>query len=201
MGLAAIPSGAQARLFIMTYTGTVASGTDQTNFFGLGTDLPSGASAPQFTLQFTVDTSVPAIFILDSTRQSLYGFGQNGSNPIVQSSFTLNGMTVSWSKSPDDGYNNGYGVSDRLDEYPAYLPVDRVYNYSEDYKDNENSIDSGIAYVESTANEIVNTNELTPSLDYQVQGDDSQFGQFLVGAIVVRPATRATFLSISISPT
>ncbi len=180
LGLAAIPSGAQASLFVITFTGTIASGYgsyDQTNFFGLGTDLTAVTPAPQFTLQFTVDTDIPAGFTSSPTQQQLYN--QNGNNPTVQSSFTLNGLTVSWSNTPGDGFDDSESVISRLNEYyNGAQYYDEVIAYSVDYKESTNSFDMANSDIYGFISEIVNTTDLTGAVDYQVQAGDGMVGDF-----------------------
>jgi hypothetical protein len=91
VSLATASTPASAVVMMATFTGTVASGLDEGNFFGLG--LTSSLAGEDFTAIFRYDTSL-GLATTSSTFDGRIGGPQNGTlSPITFASLQINGVT------------------------------------------------------------------------------------------------------------
>jgi hypothetical protein len=93
ISLVTVSTPASAVVMMATFTGTVASGLDQTNFFGLGTNGDLGGEA--FTAIFRYDTTISQRQVT-STYDRLTGgpfFGGGFLSPITYASLEINNVT------------------------------------------------------------------------------------------------------------
>ena len=87
----AMSAPAQAAKFLITYTGTVLSGFDAFDDFGVGFDL----SRASYVAKFTLDTAVNADVTSDSMRRSARGGAGTGfASPFTNVEFTINSRSV-----------------------------------------------------------------------------------------------------------
>ena len=173
LGAALSAGGAHAVVYTVTYTGT-AGGFDERNYFGLG--VPLEALAPAFTLRFTIDTAAAYDQAFPGIR-IIQGTGVAGSNPIVQTSFTLNHRTISFGNSTGDGFDDSYGVDRRYNvvDDPAGFYLDEIYHYSYDVLADIGNADFAAAAFYSQVNDILPNLDPAAPLDYHLQAGDVVF--------------------------
>jgi hypothetical protein len=158
---------APAAVIVATYTGIVKSGSDQFDFFQTGsTDL----TGQKYTLQFTFDTATPGAF--DLTNGSTGGIaGLNLQNPMISSTFTLNGVTRNWGVSSAPNFLRSYGnaqqrdsdrtmVYDSAGNYLGVKTIDYVSHESYEYGPNAFPTFGGIAGDRDRAYNVVLTENL-----------------------------------------
>lgn len=170
-GLAVISahSGVEAAVVLVTYTGSVSSGTDHTNFFGTGNTNLTGQA---FTLQFTLDSATPGALTECDPGRFCSIYGEFAANPLT-TRFTLNGVSRDWGDSTF--YNEG-GAFQFNDEGRA-RNNDEVSHFSTD-KDDPDEEDIVNISIRSTVNVIVGSMDFTDPLDYFVQSGDQTSGRF-----------------------
>ena len=102
LAIVSSPTAASAAKMMATFTGSVDTGSDVTNVFGLGASL-DGA---EFSARYIYDTSL-GFEVLTPTYHSLVGgpgFGV-GVSPILSASITLNGVTQFFDMGQDGAAN------------------------------------------------------------------------------------------------
>lgn len=161
LSLVCAMSPASAAEYLITYTGTVASGTDGAGLFGgSGADLTGQSLVARFTL---TDSTPGAIATDDGIVAETRGWAP--SSPL-KATLTIGGVG-SYSFGDDYGtttHVNGLGV-------PSY-GFDQIYHYT------STDLDYLNAYVVSYVNDFVATSSNTAILYYDVQPTDTSFGTF-----------------------
>jgi hypothetical protein len=86
-------TAAQASVFVVTYTGTVANSNDSINFFGLGTG--NALDGQGFTARYTYDTAIGNLVTGPDYQQ--LNSGSDSFAPIsVTATLTINGHTANF---------------------------------------------------------------------------------------------------------
>lgn len=193
LGTAVASGSAQATVFTITYTGTMAvNGIDDTNYFGLGTDM-TGPGDRQVTLQYRMDSSVrppvntPGI-------QELAGTG--ALNPILETLFTLNGRAFGWTKNEP----GGFGLAFRVENHAIY--DDALGNKS---WSNAGNLEANVNFPND---DILTTTDVTAALDYTGTniGSGRAISTLIVGGTYLRDFnfgfsfSRVTVSSEDVSP-
>jgi len=195
LGLAAIAamsmSPADGAVVLVTYTGVVTSGTDETDYFGTGS---AGLIGQSVTLQFTLDSEPPGATI---TCVSTYCeiTGAFAANPLPTTHFTLNGVSRSWGAS--SLFSPG-GLAWRYNEPGGF--GDSVLHNTE-HQPGPNEGDSAYAEITSNVNDFTASTDVTAPLDYSARPGDRTLGQF--STTVRDPATNlySRRVSLRFSPT
>lgn len=163
-----LPSTAQAATFLITYTGTISGGYDETGVFGTArTDL----TGQSYVAVYTLTSPTPGATVEnDGTRGLIVGGSQTGSQSPLLGRLTIAGTTV------QAGSSSGGAL--QLDGFPNGTGYDHVFHDVRDYSDDgilttENLFHNNIA---SFVNNVVSSSDFTGSLDYRVQAGDLNFG-------------------------
>ncbi len=173
LGLAAIAAismspAAQAALVLVTYTGVVTSGTDETDYFGTGS---AGLVGQEISLKLTLDSAPPGAEILcEPTRCEIEG--ELEANPLLTAQFTMNNRSRAWGV-PTLG--KLYGLAWQYDELGDY--GDSVLHNS-DHEGGPNEFDGVYAEITSRVHDFTGSTDVTAPLDYFVQPGDDTLGFF-----------------------
>ncbi len=173
LGLAAVAAmtmspAAQAALVLVTYTGVVTSGTDQTDYFGTGS---AGLVGQEITLKFTLDSAPPGAEILcEPTWCEVEG--ELEANPLLTAQFTMNEVTRAWGVPTLDEL---YGLAWQYNE-PLGFGDSVLHNSERDGGPNES--DGVYAEISSTVHDFTGSTDVTAPLDYFAQPGDFTLGFF-----------------------
>jgi len=174
LGGAVLAQPASAASYLITYTGTVSSGYDQTDVFGLGgTDLTGQA----FKAVYTLTDPTPGAYVYnDGFAGYTYGgtdYGAGIPSPL-SAKITINGITKAIS-----GDQEGFAY--QVDGLLTSSGYDQVYHFAYDYLYGGSRQTQDYLYnsVYSYVNNIVDTSNYTTPLDYSAQaGDSNNYGYF-----------------------
>jgi hypothetical protein len=156
------PTTSPAAIVDVTYTGTVSSGADSANAFGLAGANIVGDS---YVAYYRIDTSAGTSTTSATVNQTFGGSGVGTTSPILTSSVTINGVTVTVGGSY---YGVTYGENDGA---PG--------NFSEQYQFASNNKFGTLVmqnYIDN--NSATLPASISTSISYTVVGTDSQFGYY-----------------------
>jgi len=109
---------AAAGTVVITYTGSVQSGVDNTGYWGLGTGASLGGQS--FTAVFTIDDQAPGASVyVDPTFSSVDGYG------VTQAVLTINGQSRS--------VGSGYGGHSLYSDAGDYSVFSTAQDHSQHY--------------------------------------------------------------------
>lgn len=165
------PVAANAAIYLITYTGTISNGYDETGVFGAANTYLTNAA---FTAIYTLTDPTPGAFAyIGGIESATYGGTGYGVAAFpVSATIKINGITkaIAGTYSSLARQRDGYPSQDedRIDHSAANHYDDGInYRY--------NSISS---IVRSSVNNIVNSSNYTDPLNYTLQAGDIQDGQF-----------------------
>ena len=171
LALAAFTGPASAATILITYEGTVSSGTDATGLFGMaGSDLTGLSYTAAYTLTYPTagarEQSLPTI-------RSYWGGEGYAGNPAtpLSGSFMINGTTI-------DVAGQFYGLVQKLNRHGG--TTDRLYSgvfdrYNLGGVQIDNSLSSGLG---SSVADFLSTTNFEQELVYDFQPGDHSNGAF-----------------------
>ena len=150
---------ASAATILITYTGTVSSGTDETGVFGAAaTDLTGKAFTSVYTLNYPTSG---AIDVSGTSVHEYYGGTAYASNSVspLSAQITINGVTKSLS-----GTFGGFHYLSTLASPSGFAQISDIV-----FGSDQNSVVSN--YIDSKVSNITDTLNLADALQYTVKSD------------------------------
>ena len=157
---------ASAATILITYTGTVSSGMDETGVFGAAaTDLTGKAFTSVYTLNYPI---FGAADVSGTNYHETYGGAIYGSNTVspLSAQITINGVTKSLS--------GAYSGDHSLQALPG--TVSRILDQVGD--DNQNNI---INFISNDVNDVINSLNFSDPVSYNLKFGDYSDGGFHLG--------------------
>ena len=161
----------QAATYIITYTGHVTQGYDNTGTFGVKGALAGLSYTAIYSFNFPVSG---ALYYNDYVSTSSYGGTSYNAVSPLSANFTLNGIT----KNIAGNYVGSTQISDGSSI--PYVGYDTILHAASDLVDNSQVYKAyGISnYIYSSTNNFIKSNNLLSSLDYYVSPADFSTGGF-----------------------
>lgn len=179
----------EAANYLITYEGTVSTGTDTVGVFG----APGALDGRAFTAVFTLTAPLAgASSYDDGTVASIGGGSVLGRPSPVSATLTMGGATWAF-------IGDFYSYAEQFNEF---FDQDRLHHYARRFDGGTNGNDDGLElFISSLSNNIVDTTDYTTPLSYAVQQGDTALGKFQIQDRIGTPETIVPYAEGNLTPT
>lgn len=187
LAMGALPLPCNAATFLITYEGSVTSGSDVTGVFGLSGSNLSGST---YKIVYTLVTTLPGTLTFDDGTFARISGGSSLYRPSpLSATITINNVTATINGTRlglVDQFNDYTGADSMYHEVQSDILVG--YNYSYNFMYN---------YLISARNDFLKSQDYTAPLDYTLQDGDTSSGNFQMSEYEGGRAVREAFGQLS----
>ena len=172
LSAAVVASPAEAATYVITYTGHVTSGYDQTGVFGTAGANLAGLA---FTAVYTLTAPMPGAQTYNDGITGYIAGGTDYARPSPMSgTITIGGLTFSNVGNSASETRQVNGLTN-----PSY-GIDQIFHYANNNSISQETLDEVRFFntIYSYTNNIINSSDYTDALNYIPQTGDISYGYF-----------------------